>query len=146
MPAFPKLCSAEHLRCVSFKVFCEFPQSLTLLLPNSQNANADRLPNFHFAKINLCKCLADWKFAFMRRQIILRHNKLFSRSICRWKIGNFKPVVPNRCPATSTLVCRESMPLRHQTFCLAFWLFLGLNFLASKWKVAMILGRKLRNH
>ena len=51
-------------------------------------------------------------------------------------------VVPNRCIATSTLVCREAMPLRNQKFCLAFW----LNNLASKCKVAMILGKKLRDH
>ena len=36
-----------------------------------------RLPNSHFAKINLCKYLKDWKFALMQRQAILGHNKLF---------------------------------------------------------------------
>ena len=30
-----------------------------------------------YAKIIICKCQADWKFEFMRRQVILRHNKLF---------------------------------------------------------------------
>ena len=44
--AFPKLCSVSF-----FKVFPEFLQSLTFLLPNSQNANADRLPNLQ----------KDWK-------------------------------------------------------------------------------------
>ena len=77
-----------------FKVFSKFYQSLTLLQPNSQSANACniqmqnakckcRRPNSHFAKINLCKCLKDWKLALIQRQAILGHNKLFSRSICR---------------------------------------------------------------
>ena len=56
-----------------------------------QNAKCKcRLPNSHFAKIKICKYLEDWKFALMQRQAILGHNKLFSRSICRWQIENLK--------------------------------------------------------